>query len=243
MAMLTNKQKAKGAKYRKDKRNAASERMHEEQERERVEQLLFLENPEIARDPKIDLSDRSVAAMETQLALARRRLEAIRRARATAETKYKRDKDNQRNLEDRLDQLDAELEASPDDDDLAEEIGEFDLRLEESRASVAQAQADLSLVRSYEKQVVRLVQDVESAVEKARRSGESVVSTADMDALKAHYAATMSAGTVAEDQRRNAQPAANDHVAEEEGRSSAARARARARLDRRRAAQTEGATP
>ncbi|MBP5260185.1 MAG: translation initiation factor IF-2 [Paludibacteraceae bacterium] len=37
LAMLTNKQKSKGAKYRKDKRNAASERMHEEQERERLE--------------------------------------------------------------------------------------------------------------------------------------------------------------------------------------------------------------
>jgi hypothetical protein len=45
----------------------------------------------------------------------------------------------------------------------------------------------------------------------------------------------MSAGTVADDQRRNAQPAANAHVAEEAGRSAAARDRARARQERRRA--------
>lgn len=208
----------------------------EEQERDRIDQLIFLENPEIAQDPKIDLSNRSVAVMENQLRLARRRLEAARRARATAETKFKRDKDNQRNLEELLDNRDAELEASPDDDDLAEEIGELDLRLEESRSAVSQAQADLNLTRSYEKQMDRLVQDIEAGIEKARRSGAAVVSTADMDALKTHYNAAMSAGTVAEDQRRNAQPAANRNVAEEEGRSSAARDRARARLERRRAA-------
>lgn len=215
----------------------------EEQELERIENLVFLENPDIARDPKIDLSDKSVAVMEKQLALARRRLEAARRSRATAETKFKRDKDNQRNLEDKLDKLDAELEASPDDDDLAEEIGEYDLRLSESRSAIAQAEADLTLLRSYEKQMARLVQDMEAAIEKARRSGDAVVSTADMDALKTHYNDAMAAGTVVDDQRRNAQPAANSHVAEEEGRSSAARERARARLERRRAARAGEENP
>ena len=101
---------------------------------------------------------------------------------------------------------------------------------------MAQAQADLALIRSYEKQMARLVHDIEAGVEKARRSGDSVVSTADMDALKTHYSAAMSAGMIAEDQRRNAQPAANRNIAEEEGRSSSARERARARLERRRAA-------
>lgn len=216
---------------------AAEIRTAEEQERERIENLVFLEDPDIARDSKIDLSDRSVAVMENQLKHARRRLEAARRSRTTAETKFKRDKDNQRNLEDLLEKRDAELESSPDDDDLAEEIGELDLRLEEARASVVQTQADLELTRSYEKQMTRLVQDIESAVEKARRSGEAVVSTADMDAIKTHYYAAMSAGTVADDQRRNAQPAASHHIAEEAGRSSAARDRARARQERRRAAQ------
>lgn len=212
----------------------------EEQERERLDNLIFLENPEIATDPKIDLSNRSVDVMERQLSLARRRLEAVRRSRAAAETNFKRDKDRQRDIEERLDRLDAELEASPEDDDLAEEIGELDLRLDESRASVAQGQADLVLLRSYEKQTSRLVQDMEAALEKARRSGEMVVATADMDAIKAHYSATMSAGTVAEDQRRNAQAAANGHIAEEMGRSEAARERARERLERRRAIRATG---
>ena len=36
LAMLTNKQKSKGAKYRKDKREAASQRMQEEAEQERI---------------------------------------------------------------------------------------------------------------------------------------------------------------------------------------------------------------
>lgn len=215
-------------------------RTAEEQERERLDNLVFLENPEIAKDPKIDLSNRSVDMMEKQLSLARRRLEAVRRSRAAAETNFKRDKDRQRNLEERLDRLDAELEASPEDDDLAEEIGELDLRLEESRASVAQGQADLVLLRSYEKQTARLVQDMEVALEKARRSAEMVVATADMDAIKAHYSAMMSAGTVAEDQRRNAQAAANGHVAEEMGRSGAARERAHERLERRRAVRSFG---
>ena len=215
----------------------------EEQERDRVEQLIFLDNPDVARDPKIDLSDKSVAVMQDQLALARRRLEAARRSRANAETKFKRDKDNQRDLEDKLDKLDAELEASPDDDELAETIGEFDLRLSESRSSVAQGQADLTMLRSYEKQMARLVQDIEAALEKARRSGDAVVSTSDMDALKTHYNAAMSAGTVADDQRRNAQSAANGHVAGEEGRSAAARERARQRLERRRAAKSREGMP
>lgn len=209
----------------------------EERELERIENLVFLENPEIAEDPKIDLSNRSVAVMENQLSLARRRLAAARRSRANAETNLKRDKDNQFQLEDRLDALDAELERSPEDGGLAEEIGELDRRLEELRAFVVQGEADLSLFRSYEKQMARLVQDMESALEKARRSGEAVVATADMDALKAHHSAAMSAGTVAEDQRRNALPAATGHVAEEEGRSAADRERARARLERRRAAR------
>lgn len=212
----------------------------EEQERERLDNLVFLENPDIAKDPKIDLSNRSVEVMEKQLSLARRRLEAVRRSRAAAETNFKRDKDRQRDLEERLDRLDAELEASPEDDNLAEEIGELDLRLDESRASVAQGQADLALLRSYEKQTARLVQDMEAALEKARRSGEMVIATADMDAIKTHYSATMSAGTVAEDQRRNAQAAANGHVAEEMGRSGAARERARERLERRRANRSIG---
>lgn len=212
----------------------------EEQERERLDNLVFLENPEIAKDPKIDLSNRSVDVMEKQLSLARRRLEAVRRSRAAAETNFKRDKDRQRDIEERLDRLDAELEASPEDNDLAEEIGELDLRLDESRASVARGQADLALLRSYEKQTARLVQDMEAALEKARRSGEMVIATADMDAIKTHYSAAMSAGTVAEDQRRNAQAAANGHVAEEMGRSEAARNRARERLERRRANQATG---
>ena len=209
----------------------------EEEERERVEQLVFLENPEIAGDPKIDLSNRGVAVMEDQLALARRRLEAVRRSRANAETNFKRDKDSQHDLEDRLDTLDAELAASPGDGDLAEEIGELDLRLEETRAALAQAQADMALLRSYEKQMVRLVQDMETAIAKARRSGAAVVATADMDALAAHHSATMSAGTVVDDQRHNAMPAATGHVAGEEGRSAAARERAMKRQERRRAAQ------
>lgn len=211
----------------------------EELELDRIEKMVFLENPEVARDPKIDLSDKSVSVMESQLTLARRRLEAARRSRANAEAKFKRDRDNQRNLEDRLAKLDAEFEESPDDDELAEQIGELDLRLEQSRSTIAQAEADLALMRSYEKQMARLVQDMEAAVARARRSGESVVATADMDALKTHFDAEMSAGTVAEDQRRNSQPAANAHVAEEVGRSSAARDRARARQERRRAAQGE----
>lgn len=222
------------------KQTPPTPRTAEEQERERLDNLVFLENPEIAKDPKIDLSNRSVEVMEKQLSLARRRLEAVRRSRAAAETNFKRDKDRQRDLEERLDRLDAELEASPEDDDLAEEIGELDLRLDESRASVAQGQADLALLRSYEKQTARLVQDMEAALEKARRSGEMVIATADMDAIKIHYSAAMSAGTVVEDQRRNAQAAANGHVAEEMGRSESARNRARERLERRRATQTTG---
>lgn len=233
-----------GAGGESRKADAPTAKSAAEQERERAENLIFLENPEIAKDPKIDLSDRSVAVVENQLALARRRLEAARRSRANAETNFKRDKDNQRGLEDRLDRLDAELEASPEDDDLAEEIGELDLRLDETRALVAQAQADLALLRSYEKQMARLVQDMETALEKARRSREMVIATADMDALKTHYSAAMSAATVAEDQRRNAMPSASSHVAEEEGRSAAARERARARLERRRAGQAgDGGVP
>lgn len=215
----------------------------EEQERERAESLVFLDNPEIAKDPKIDLSNRSVAVMENQLAFARRRLEAARRSRANAETKLKRDKDNQRDLEDKLSRLDAELDASPDNDDLLEDSGKTEAQLDKVRASVVQAQADLYKLRIYEKGMARLVQDIESAVEKARRSGDDVVSTADMDALKVHYDAAMSAGTVAEDQRRNARPAADGHVSEEEGHASADRERARQRRERRRAAQSGEETP
>lgn len=214
--------------------NPSSPKSAEEQELERAENLVFLGNPEIARDPKIDLSNRSVAVMETQLALARRRLEAARRSRETAAANLKRDKDSQWAQNARLDERYAEWERAPDDDDLAEEIGEMELRVDETKASVVQAQADLALLRSYEKHMARLVQDMESALEKARRSGEMVVATADMDALKVHYSAAMSAGTVAEDQRRNAMPAATATVAEEEGRSTAARERARARLEQRR---------
>lgn len=220
------------------KAETPSPKSAEEEERERVEQLVFLENPDIAEDPKIDLSNRGIAVMEDQLALARRRLEAVRRSRATAATNFKRDKDNQHAMEDRLDALDAELAASPGNGRLAEEIGELDLRLEESRAALAQAQADMELLRSYEKQMVRLVQDMESAIAKARRSGTAVVSTADMDALEAHHSAAMSAGTVVDDQRHNAMPAATGHVAGEEGRSAAARERAMKRQERRRAEQT-----
>lgn len=210
----------------------------EEQERDRVEQLIFLDNPEVARDPKIDLSDKSVAVLQNQLAFARRRLEAARRSCTVAETKLKRDKDNMRDLEDRLNRLDAELDESPDDDELLEDSGKTEARLDEVRANVVQAQADLYNLRNYEKGMVRFVQDIESAIEKARRSGDDVVSTADMDALKVHYHAAMSAATVAEEQRRNAQPAANGHIAEEEGHASAARERARQRRERRRAAKS-----
>ena len=215
----------------------------EEQERERVDKLIFLDNPQGGSVPQIDLSNKSVSVMEDQLALARRRLEAARQSRENAETKLRRDKDNQINLEDKLDKLDAELEASPDDDDLAEEVGEYDRRLSESRASIAQAEADLNLLRSYEKHMERLVKDMAAAIEKARRSGAVVVSTADMNALKVHYEAAMSAAAVIDELRRDAQPAADNHVAEEMGRSSEARERARQRLERRRAAQPQEKKP
>ena len=219
---------------------AAAEKTPEQLQRERFDEILTAQSPDLGEDPAKKLVDGNLATMKAvrdetvrQHAIVKARLKA-------AENDFERCRGELKTIERKLELLKDEFARHPDDEAVGDELAQCDEDLENKRREFIQVQTDIKPLKDYDYKLGREIAALSSAIRRCEADGRTIATTVEFEELKEDLAAADGARAAMEELRRNQEARITDIGAEVSGEQARKRERLEKYRSRPAAAEAEG---
>lgn len=179
------------------------EKTPEELRRDRINEELAGEAPDLGSDPSEALVDGHLMTMKSVREKTVQRQAVIKSRLKSAEETFDRLRGERKQLERKLERLKEEFDRFPDDDNVGDDLAQCDEDLENKQSEILQAQADVNLLKDYDYRMGREVAVLSAAIRQCEMDRRTTITGSEYELLKKDLSEAHGAEIAVRQARRN----------------------------------------
>ena len=160
------------------------EKSPEELNRERINEMLGGQAPDLGKNPAKALADGSVKTMKRVREQTIAQHNAIKSRLKTAEESVGRLRGERKHLEEKITKLKDEYERYPDEEKVGDDLAQCDEDLENKKREILQEQVNVKLLKDYDYRLSRETATLAAAIRKCESDGRTIATAVEYEALK-----------------------------------------------------------